>query len=102
MAAGGIKPDIYYIILDGDSGMIHLNISSITATANFCRRWKSLGFYAAVHQSNTPRPALHRIFHQMDTLQFIDKIYDDPQNISRAALPGMIRSTARKFLEEQG
>ncbi len=105
LAAGGTKPDIYYIILDGYSRDDTLQDFFDYDNSEFLQALEDMGFYVArCSQSNYAQTQLSiSSSTNMDYLQSIDKIYDDPQNTSRAALPGMIRSsTVRKFLEEQG
>ena len=105
LPSGAPKPDIYYIILDGYSRDDTLLDFFDYDNSEFIKALEDMGFYVArCSQSNYAQTQLSiASSSNMSYLQSIDPIYADPGNTSRAALPGMIRSSAvRQFLEEQG
>jgi len=99
------KPDIYYIILDGYARDDVLQDRWKYDNSDFLQALEERGFYIArCSQSNFSKTQLSIASSlNMEYLQKLDPLYNDPNKRTRAALPALTRNgAARRYLEGLG
>ena len=99
------KPDIYYIILDGYARDDVLKDRWKYDNTDFIQALQDRGFYVArCSQSNYSKTQLSIASSlNMEYLQDLDPLYNDPNKRTRAALPALTRAgAARRYLEGLG
>jgi len=99
------KPDIYYIILDGYARDDVLQARWEYDNSEFLQGLQERGFYVArCSKSNFAQTQLSIASSlNMEYLQELDPLYNDPKKRTRATLPATIRDgAARRYLEGLG